>query len=74
MKRRPRKVARRRVARPRVVRKRGGAMNLRSLLSSAHKFIKDKKLISGALSHFGNFKLSSQLWTKETCRKTQTNR
>ena len=52
---------RRRVGRPRkrvVLRKRGGA-NLRSLLSSAHKFIKEKKLVSSALSHFGHAKLAS---------------
>ena len=50
---------RRRAGRPRVARKRGGAINLRSLLSNAHKFVKDKKLISSALSHFGHHKLSS---------------
>ena len=45
--------------RKRVVhRKRGGA-NLRRLLSSAHKFIKDKKLVSSALWHFGHSKLAS---------------
>ncbi len=46
--------------RKRVVRRRrGGAINLRGLLSSAHKFIKDKKLVSSALSHFGHNKLSA---------------
>ena len=46
--------------RKRVVRrKKGGAINLRDLLSSAHKFIKDKKLVSSALSHFGYNKLSA---------------
>ncbi len=49
----------RRTVRRRAPRKRGGALNLRSLLSSAHKFIKDKKLVSGALSHFGHSKLSA---------------
>ena len=37
----------------------GGALNLRSVLSSAHNFVKDKKLISSALKHFGHNKLSA---------------
>ena len=32
---------------------------MRSILSSVHRFVKDKKLVSGALSHFGHSKLSS---------------
>lgn len=49
----------RRRPKKRVVRRKKGGANLRSLLSSAHKFIKDKKLVSSALSHFGHSKLSS---------------
>jgi len=42
---------RRRVGRPRLsYRKRGG--DLKGILSSAHKFIKDKRLVSSALRHF----------------------
>lgn len=58
----------RRVGRPRISygtgrrrvmhrRRRGG--DLKSILSSAHKFVKDKRLISSALSHFGHHKLAS---------------
>ena len=49
---------RRRVGRPRVTRRKTGG-SLRSILSSVHRFVKDKKLVSGALSHFGHSKLSS---------------
>jgi len=40
-----------------VRRRRGG--DLRSVLSSAHKFVKDRRLISGALKHFGHHRLSA---------------
>jgi hypothetical protein len=52
---------RRRVGRPRKAGRprKGRGGNLRSLLASAHKFIKDKKLVSSALSHFGHNKLSA---------------
>ena len=49
---------RRRVGRPRVTRRKTGG-SLRSILSSVHRFVKDKKLVSGALSHFGHHKLSA---------------
>jgi hypothetical protein len=42
---------RRRTVRRRIVRRRRGG-DLRSVLSSAHKFIKDKRLVSSALRHF----------------------
>lgn len=42
--------------RRRRVRRVGGS--LRSMLGSLHKFTKDKRLISSALSHFGHPKLS----------------
>lgn len=42
---------RRRVRRVRRVRRRRGG-DLRSTLSSIHKFVKDKRLVSGALRHF----------------------
>ena len=65
---RGRKVGRpRRVGRPRLVAYRppvrvprvyaGGS--LRSILSGAHRFVRDRKLVSGALSHFGHPKLAS---------------
>ena len=53
-----RRVTRRRVTRRRVTRRRRGG-SLRSLLSSAHSFIKSKRLVSGALNHFGHPKLAS---------------
>ena len=53
-----RRVVRRRVTRRRVTRRRRGG-SLRSLLSSAHSFIKSKRLVSGALNHFGHPKLAS---------------
>lgn len=61
----------RRVGRPRVTRrKRGG--NLRSILSSVHRFVKDKKLVSGALSHFGHSKLASTASSLGYGRKRKT--
>ena len=61
-------VRRRRVGRPRVrrvggvrrrrVRRRRGG-SLRSIASSVHRFVRDKKLISGALDHFGHPKFAS---------------
>ena len=49
---------RHRTVRRRVVRRRGGALNLRSILSGAHNFVKSKRLVSSALSHFNHPKLS----------------
>ena len=51
---RKRIVRRRRPLRPRAI---GGS--LRSMLSAAHGFIKSRKLVSGALTHFGHSKLAS---------------
>ena len=48
----------RRYRRKRVVRKRGGALNLRSLLSGAHSFIKKNQLASKLLGHIGHPKLA----------------
>ncbi len=49
---------RRRTHRRRVVRRRGGALNLRSLLSKVHGFVKGNQLVSKGLSHFGHQKLA----------------
>ena len=49
-----RRVVRRRPLRPRAI---GGS--LRSMLSASHAFIKSRKLVSGALTHFGHSKLAS---------------
>ena len=48
---------RRRVGRPRVRRRVMGG-SLRSVLSSVHRFVKDRKLVSGALNHFNHPKLA----------------
>ena len=39
--------------RRRIVRRRGGASGLRKFLTNAHSFIKQRRLVSGALKHFG---------------------
>ena len=44
--------------RKRVVRRRGGALNLRSILSGAHSFIKKNQLASKLLGHIGHPKLA----------------
>lgn len=44
--------------RRRVYRRRRGG-DLKSTLASAHKFIKDRRLISSALKHFGHHRLSA---------------
>ena len=51
---RRRRVVRRRPLRPRAI---GGS--LRSMLLASHAFIKSRKLVSGALTHFGHSKLAS---------------
>jgi hypothetical protein len=43
--------------RRRVRRRRGG--DVKSILSSAHKFVKDRRLVSSALRHFGHHKLAA---------------
>ena len=51
---------RRRRTRRRVVhRKRGGAINIRSLLSGAHNFIKSNRLVSKGLSSLGHLKVAA---------------
>jgi hypothetical protein len=50
---------RRRVVRRRTVRKRRVGGSLRSILSSAHNFVKKHQLVSKGLSHFGHAKLAS---------------
>ena len=49
---------RRRTVRRRVVRRRGGALNLRSILSGAHGFVRKHQLASKLLSHIGHPKLA----------------
>ena len=49
---------RRRTVRRRVVRRRGGAINIRGLLSKVHGFVKNNQLVSKGLSHFGHSKLA----------------
>ena len=51
---RKRRVVRRRPLKPRAI---GGS--LRSMLSATHKYIKSRKLVFGALTHFGHSKLAS---------------
>ena len=49
---------RRRMTRRRVVRRRGGAINIRGLLSKVHGFVKNNQLVSKGLAHFGHSKLA----------------
>ena len=49
---------RHRRTRRRVVRRRGGAINIRGLLSKVHGFVKNNQLVSKGLSHFGHSKLA----------------
>jgi len=44
---------------PRRRRARGGAFDIKGALTKAHTFVKEKKLISNALKHFGHNKLSA---------------
>lgn len=54
-----RRVGRPRIVRRRVVRRRRVGGSLRSILSAAHGFVKKHQLISKGLSHFNHGKLSS---------------
>ena len=49
---------RRVVRRKRVVRRHGGAINIRGLLSKVHGFVKNNQLVSKGLSHFNHPKLA----------------
>lgn len=53
-----RRIVRYGLGRRRVYRRRRGG-DIKSILSSAHKFVKDRRLVSSALKHFGHHKLAS---------------
>jgi hypothetical protein len=58
----------------RVVRRRRAGGSLSSILKKAHKFVKDKKLVSSALKHFGHHKLSRAAATLGYGRKRRVTR